>query len=307
MTPAWFFGFGVAAAVFAILQAVDGARRKRAAAVASGLVPATPAPPAAPVPPVPLVPAPAEPYREHIVHSILEGWSPFYSFLVAVAMFSLGAITTSQIPKTSTSSMNFELYAVPPIATVAPATPANSASPGQASSTALLSAPAPAPTPKAVKCKGTLSAPEAFTVGGSAIVHYHIDCDGPGVLVPGVTPHIGLATTTATPANLVSSAVANADRSSYEWQWVIGAPQGPSSPQPAIESGVDTVLYATLSPNKNSPTQNIPGTTTPVVIRGRTTFASLTAVVQGLSGFIGAFIALLAGIANFVKKGATPT
>jgi hypothetical protein len=304
----WFFGFGVAAAVFAIMQAVDGARRKRAAAIASGAVPPTPAPPAAPVPPVPAEEGPGEePYREHIVHSILGGWSPFYSFLVAVAMFSLGAITSSQIPKMSEFSMNFELYAVPPSATVAPVTPANSASPGQASSTASLSAPTPAPTPKAVKCKSTLSAPAAFTVGGSAIVHYHIDCDGPGVLQPDVTPHIGVGTTTATPSNLVSKAVANADRSSYEWQWVIGAPQGPSSPQPAFESGVDTVLYVTLSPNSASPTQNIPGTTTPVVIRGRTTFASLTAVVQGLSGFIGAFIALLAGIANFVKRGATPT
>src|ERR1700694_3907090 len=55
MNPLWFFGFGVTAAVFAILQAVDGARRKRAAAIASGVVPPTPAAPAAPVPPVPPV------------------------------------------------------------------------------------------------------------------------------------------------------------------------------------------------------------------------------------------------------------
>ena len=307
MTPAWFFGFGIAAAVFSILQAVDGARRKRAAAIASGAVPPTPAPPAAPVPPVPPVGGPdAEPYREHIVHSILGGWSPFYSFLAAVAMFSLGAITSSQIPKMSTFKMDVVLYAATPVTTAAPAAPVTSASSGPASSPASQSAPAPVPTPKAVTCAGTLSAPAAFTVGGSAIVNYDIDCHGTPVLQPNVTPHIGIATTTATPSTPVSMAVTK-DGSSYEWQWVIGAPQGPSSPQPAIESGVDTVLYVTLTPHKDSPKDNIPGTTTPVVIRGRTTFASLTAVVQGLSGFIGAFIALLAGIANFVKKGASPT
>src|ERR1700704_3865940 len=91
-----YFILGIVAVVFAIAQAIDGARRKRASALASGIVPPTPAAPDAPVPPVApaaevvapeaqqAAPAPrsanALRLTEGFFEVILAGWSPFYTF-----------------------------------------------------------------------------------------------------------------------------------------------------------------------------------------------------------------------------------
>jgi hypothetical protein len=310
-----FLGLGALAGLFAIMQAIDGARRKRAAAMGSGQAPPTPASPAAPVPPIPPVaaappppPPHAVPYHETFLDVVLAGWSPFYSFLFAVAMFGLASISTSQVPKMSVGSEQLVFYAPTPTPAPSPAAVSAAAAPpvaaplGPTPSPTPSSTPTPIPTPRAVTCSGTLKAPASFTIGGSAIVDYYIDCHATPVLPPDVLPHMGVGAERATSYETVSRAVTG-DGSTYEWQWVVSAPPASSSPEPTLDGGVDTVLYVTVTSNKAGPQPNMPGTTTPVTIRGRATFASLTAWVQGLGGFISAFVALIAGITNFVKKG----
>jgi hypothetical protein len=93
----------------------------------------------------------------------------------------------------------------------------------------------------------------------------------------------------------------------FRWTWVVAAPKPPSaSSSGTLGSGTESALYVSVSAPNPAPADfpaSLPsqGTATTVAVRDKTTVDTLTSYVQGIAGFLGAVIALIAGLRNAHK------